>query len=291
MNKILIISAILVSTVSFNSCGYKATIEAAAAKNDSLQLVLNDRNRIIEDAFNDIEQIATSLAKITAHEKIITSSSSSDREINPTTREQISDHIAAIDELMQKNRAAINRLSVLTRQLKEANLNIASLDNLINSLQVQLQQKNTELSRMSTNLASMEIEVSGLKNLNDTLSEQNKSLETTVADQTANLNTVHWIVNSQKELQKRGVVDKKGFIGRTLVLKNVTDLDGFLTGDLRNIDRIAIDQRGAKIVSSHPEGSYELVTGENNQVQELVIKNKDAFWKTSKILVISCKNN
>lgn len=285
MKKILTATSILLIAAVLNSCGYKAKIEVATAKSDSLQLVLDERNQTINNAFDDIEQIATSLVQIAAREKIVTTSS--DGEITQSAKKRISDNLVAIDELLQKNRAAINRLSVSARQLKEANLNIESLDKLVNSLELQIQLKDSMLSQMNTHLAHMKLEVSGLQELNKTLSDQNESLESTVADQTIDLNTIHWIVNTEKELQKRGIVDKKGFIGRTLILKNVADTNGFTTGDRRNINSIAIGQKGVKIVSSHPKDSYELISGEKNSIQELIIKDKEAFWKTSKILVVS----
>lgn len=286
MKKILTIISVFMLTMSLNSCGYKGQIETATAKSDSLQVVLNDRDQLINETFSDIEQIATSLAQISEREKIVLSASTG--EINQTAKQRISDNISAISELLQKNRTAIARLSSSAKQLKEANINIASLDTLVNALQMQIQQKNSELSQMNTNLGNLKIEVAELKGLNENLSEQKVSLETTVANQTVDLNTVYWTMNSEKELQESGIVDKKGFIGRTLVLNDITNLENFSKGDLREIEHISINKKGVKILSSHPKDSYQLVPGlDKKSVEELVITDKGEFWKTSKILVIS----
>lgn len=285
MKKILAITTVLMLAMTFNSCGYKAKIEAANAKSDSLLVVMNDQKDIINEAFGDIDEIASSLSQIAEREKIVATTSAG--EITQTAKKRISDNIAAISELLQKNRATIARLSASSRQLQSANLKIAALDSLVMSLQAQMQQKDADLAKMSADLSKLKIEITELKDLNANLTEQKTTLETTVATQTVDLNKVYWIMNSEKELKAAGIVDKKGFIGRTLVLKDIANLDNFAQGDLRNIERISIDKKGVKIVSSHPEGSYELVMADKNRVQELVIKDKPAFWKSSKVLVIS----
>lgn len=285
MKKILMITTAVMMAVSLNSCGYKAQISAATSKSDSLQMVLDNRDALLNETFGDIKEIATSLAQISEREKIVVSASKG--EVNQTDKQSIAENLTAISELLQKNRAAIARLSASTRQLKEANVKIASLDSLVASLGEQLKEKDVQLAQMSDDLSKLKIEITGLKELTENLTTQKASLETTVAEQTTDLNTVYWTLGSEKELQENGIVDKKGFIGRTLVLKDVANVDNFTKGDLRNIERIPIDKKGAKIVSSHPTESYELVMVDKNRAHELVIKDKAAFWKTSKVLVIS----
>ena len=53
------------------------------------------------------------------------------------------------------------------------------------------------------------------------------------------------------------------------------------------IERIPIGKNRVRIVTIHPETSYILIKGDNNQIEELVITDKDAFWQNSRMLVIS----
>lgn len=284
MKQIMTVAA-LVAVMLFSSCGNKAEMEAASSKNDSLQMVVNTKDSILNDAFGNIEEIATALSQITEREKIVASTSAG--EINKTAKERISENISAISDLLQKNRAAISRLSASAKQLKEANVKIAALESLVASLQKQLEDKDVQIKEMAANLENLKIEIAELKGLNETLSGQNTQLSSTVAEQTAELNTVYWTVDQEKSLVKSGVIDKKGFIGRTAVLKNVSDMENFTKGDLRNVERISIGKKGVKVISSHPADSYVLVMGDKNVTEELVISDKNAFWKTSKVLVIS----
>lgn len=284
MKQILTVAA-LVAVMAFSSCGHKAEMEAASSTNDSLQMLVNTKDSILNDAFSNIEEIATSLSQITEREKIVASASAG--EINKTAKERIAENIAAISDLLQKNRAAINRLAASAKELKSANVKIAALESLVASLQKQLEEKDVQIAEMSKNLENLKIEIAELKGLNEALSGQKSQLESTVAEQTEELNTIYYIVGQEKELIKSGILDKKGFIGRTTTLKNTSNLSDFTKGDLRNIERIAIGHKGVKIISSHPENSYMLVQGSKNIVDELVVTDKDAFWKTSKILVVS----
>lgn len=140
---------------------------------------------------------------------------------------------------------------------------------------------------MAKDLETLQIEVAELKDLNAALSGQNMQLESTVAQQTQELNTVYYIVGQERELTKRGIVDKKGFIGRTAVVGKDANMKAFTKSDLRQLDRIAIGKKGVKLVSSHPADSYVLVMGDKNTVTELVISDKNAFWSTSKVLVVA----
>ncbi|MEF9949746.1 MAG: hypothetical protein RR980_00775 [Mucinivorans sp.] len=284
MKKILILAGFVIS-IAFASCGHKAEMEAASSKNDSLQMVVDTKDSILNDAFGSIEDISSALSQISEREKIVASTSAG--EINKTAKERIAENISAISELLQQNRQAISRLASSAKKLKEANVKIAALESLVASLQQQLEDKDAQIAEMSKNLENLKIEIAELKGLNETLSGKNTKLENTVAEQTTEINTVYWIVGQEKSLVKAGVIDKKGFIGRTAVLKNVSNMDNFTKGDLRQIDRITIGQKGVKVVSSHPSDSYVLIAGDRNVTEELVISDKDAFWKTSKVLVIS----
>ncbi|MEG2865797.1 MAG: YbgF trimerization domain-containing protein [Mucinivorans sp.] len=284
MKQILTLAA-FIAAIAFTSCGHKAQMEAASNTNDSLQMVVNTKDSILNDAFGSIEEISTALSQISEREKIVASTSAG--EINKTTKERISENISAISDLLQQNRQAISRLASSAKKLKEANVKIAALESLVASLQQQLEDKDAQISEMSKNLENLKIEIAELKGLNETLSGKNTQLEGTVAEQTTEINTVFWTVGQEKALVKAGVIDKKGFIGRTSVLKDVSNMDNFTKGDLREIERIPIGKKGVKVVSSHPQDSYVLIAGDKNITEELVISDKNSFWKTSKVLVVS----
>lgn len=284
----LVTFAILCVAAIFTACGPSAETTAANAKVDSLGGVVSQKDSIINDAFASIDEIATSIAQISEREKLVISASSNP-EIAKTQKEQIAENIAAISDLLLKNRDAIKKLGAQASKLKAANVKIDALETLVASLQKQLSDKNVQIEELVAQVRSLNIEVADLKVRTADLETDKAELEGTVAAQVEEKNTVYFIVGGEKSLMQKDIIDKKGFIGRTRTVKNTSDLTDFTKGDLRTLEHIAIGAKGAKVVSSHPENSYIMVKGARNVDEELVITDKDNFWRNTKILVISHK--
>ena len=115
---------------------------------------------------------------------------------------------------------------------------------------------------------------------------QNTSLSEALQNQ---LNTVYYIVGAEKELRDAQIINKQGFIGRTLTVGRNSNFDSFTMTDSRLLSEVPVGQKKATLVTSHPEGSYELVTDANKVVEKLIITDPVRFWESSKILIISCK--
>lgn len=277
----------LIAIAILSSCGNKAEVEKLDSQKDSLSMVVAMKDSIINEAFINIDEIASSLNQIAEREKLVTKQSSG--EITASTKEQINENIAAISELLIKNQKAINKLAATSAKLKAANVQIAGLQNLVASLKEQLAEKNSQIESLAEQLKALNIEVTGLVASVKNLESNKAELEQTVSEQTEQLNNVYYVVGLEKDLMDLEVIDKQGVIGRTSVVGANSDLKHFTKGDLRNIERISIGAKKVKIVTSHPQNSYMLVMGGKNMVEELVITDRDSFWKNSKILIISHK--
>ena len=283
MKKVLVLAA---AAALFASCGPKAEKpDTTAMVNDSLAQVVAAKDSIINDAFNSIGEIAANINQIAEREKLVTKQTSAGGELTKPVREQI----AAIGELLDKNRATIARLQVSANKLQAANVKIDALQTLIAQLQEQLDQKNAQLAALTDQVKALKVEVQALGHTISNLENDKAELQGTVADQDARLHTVYYIVASDKELKEKEIVDKKGLIGRTRVVSDNASMDNFTKADDRTVERIPIGKAKVKIVTAHPENSYMLVKGAKDVVEELVITDKDAFWKNSKMLVISHK--
>lgn len=279
---------ILMSILAFamSSCGNKEEQAKSEFTKDSLQQLVTAKDSIINQAFMDIDEIATTLGQISEREKIVATQSNG--EITVTTKSQITDNINAISDLLAKNRKAIASLQASSRKLKEANVKIEALEALVISLQSQIDGKNVEIAAMSEKLAKLNIEVAALTQNVQNLESDKSELQKDVAQKTEEINTVYYIIGSEKDLLKRDIINKEGFIGRTAVVGS-NNMAEFTKGDLRNVERISIGGKKAKIVTSHPKESYTLVMGANKVVEELIISDSKAFWSNSKVLIVSYK--
>ena len=103
------------------------------------------------------------------------------------------------------------------------------------------------------------------------------------------LNTVYYIVGSEKELCDAQIINKQGFIGRTLTVGEYGSVASFTQGDSRLLSEIPVGHRKVTVVSSHPEGSYEVVIGADKTVESLRITDPERFWESSKVLIVSYK--
>lgn len=279
---------LLVVVMAFPSCVSKQVALETESQRDSLAQVVRTKDSLIETVFADINAITDNLARIKARENIITAV---DPEGIRRPLDQINSDIAAIDELMQQNRERIEGMERTVAQLRKANVRIKSLEHLVSDLNGQLEEKNNEISQLRTRVAEMSVEVEELeqkleeekierKQEVDSLSQNN-----TVLDE--QLHSVYYIVGQEKKLREAQIIDKRGFIGRTLTTAAENSLEFFLKVDSRELLEVPIRQKKVTIVTSHPEGSYQLIEADNKVVLKLVITDPVRFWEASKVLIVS----
>ena len=280
----------IVATMLLTSCVSKQVVLDTESQRDSLARVVRTKDSLIETVFADINAISDNLARIKARENIITAV---DPEGNRRPIDQIHSDIAAIDELMQENRERIAGMERTAQQLRKANVKIKSLEHLISDLNGQLDEKNNEISQLRTRVAEMSVEVEQLETKLeeeiavhrqevDSLTQNNSNLD-------EQLHAVYYIVGQEKKLREAQIIDKRGFIGRTLKTAASNSLDFFLQVDSRELLEVPIRQKRVTLVTSHPEGSYQLIEADDKVVLKLVITDPVRFWESSKVLIVSYK--
>jgi len=287
MKKILYLAIFLLPLFSCGG-GQQNVSEQLQVRNDSLALVVAAKDSLISEVFTSLSQIADNLNLIKVRENII-STSLNNNEIGKEPRVQINEDIQEIDLLLQRNRQSIAQLRKSAEQLKKANARIASLEQLIEGLNTQIERSNDEIRLLKKELNQKDVEIVGLSTEVTALSHEKSKLEGEVKTQGDLLSTAYYIVGSQKELLRREIIYKSGFVGRTLKINENRSLDTFTQVDIRTFEEVIIGRKNVQIVSSHPGGSYELVMDDKGNCTSLLITNKQAFWEYSKVLVISYK--
>lgn len=279
--------AALAVMVAFTSCVSKQVAVDAENQRDSMAMVVTSKDSLINAVFTDINAISENLALIKSRENLITVSNSAEAGRRPV--EEINNDIAAIDRLLQENKAKIASLQYTASKLRKANLHIAALEKTIADLNSQLGDKRAEVEQLREKLAKMGVEV---QNLTVEVAQQSAQVENLSGEKTQlenQLNTVYYIIGSEKELREAQIINKQGFIGRTLTVNKSGNIESFTKADSRLLSEIAIGHKKVTIVSAQPEGSYELVMDADKVVTKLVITDANRFWEASKILVISYK--
>ena len=253
---------------------------------DSLERIVAAKDSLINAVFADINAISENLARIKSRENLITVS---EEEGTRRPVEEINNDIDAIGRLLAENREKINSLRHTAAQLRKANLRIEGLEKMIADLNGQLAERQSEIEQLRDELSLKDTRVA---ELTETVAEQSAEVEQLSGrnlELENRLNTVYYIVGSEKELCDAQIINKQGFIGRTLTVGEHGSLESFTQADSRLLSEIPVGHRKVTVVTNHPEGSYELVTDADKRVVSLWIVDPVRFWESSKVLIVSYK--
>lgn len=285
--KHIVFAAALGGAAALASCVSRQVVVEAETQRDSLVTVVSAKDSLINAVFADINSISENLALIKSRENLITVAGEAEGGRRPV--QDINNDIAAIDRLLQENKSKIASLQRSAALLRKANLRIDGLEKMIADMGAQLAEKTAEVDGLRDKLAQMGVEVENLSQEVAVRSVEIEHLSGEKVELQNQLNTVYYIVGPEKELRDAQIINKQGFIGRTLTVGKSGNLESFTTADSRLLSEIPVGQKKASVVTSHPEDSYRLVTGGDKVVEKLLITDPVRFWETSKVLIISYK--
>ena len=126
----------------------------------------------------------------------------------------------------------------------------------------------------------MDTEVANLTNDKNALTAKNAANEQVIASQDKAINQAWYIIAKRKSLKNQNILKN----GDVMELADANK-DEFIEIDVRNVSEIAVGAKKARLLSPHPEGSYEIVKGEDGLA---IVKILDAqnFWSVTRYLVI-----
>jgi len=231
----------------------------------------------IQEFIQGFNEIQANLDEIKAKEKIV-STNSKDAETRKSKEDQIVADIQSIYDVMNKNK---QRLETMRSKLKASNKKNEELEKFINRLTAELEQKDAEITDLKTQLEHLNIEMT---NLNTTYQEEIQSGQV----KTEKLHTAYYAFGTAKELIKNNVLTKEGgFIGlgKSQKVKEDFNKDYFTKIDITSVNVIPLGAKKAKLVTTHPAGSYK-IEGADGKAEKLTITNAEDFWSASKYLVV-----
>lgn len=251
---------------------------------DSLQQEQKRSDEVTDSYIADLNGIQERLVEIKEKQGII-SATAANPELSDNQRQQIEADLAELQQYMEENKLRINQLN---RKIKADGREMKALRELIASMQEQINQKDAEISRLMTQLATLNIRIDQVTRSYDSLDVVSKERQETIDRQTEELNKVFYAIGTFKELQENNVVDAGGLFKTKsgARLKEAFNQDYFTRTDLRNFKELRLNSKKARLATSHPSSSYELVQAANRTFEKLVIKDPKAFWGTSRYLVI-----
>ena len=292
MKKVVTVLSLALVVMAFASCNtHQEELDAAIKKNDSLSLMLQNKDNELDSLFATLNEIEENLAAVNSRYNTVQELRRANIEGQPNLKSQISAQIKDIENLMAANKQKIASLqSKINSDTKEG----TRLQELVSRQEERIAAQESQIAQLLTELENNKVII---KKLNEDVSEltaSNEQKDQYIKHQTAEANRAWYVVGTYKDLNEAGIVSKAGGfigIGRRQGTNSEMPLDRFTQIDRTKVTTIPINMRKATVVSKHPENSYELVMDENDpkQVSYLRILNPAKFWEQTRFLVVSTK--
>ncbi len=286
MKKLLFI---IVVPVLFSSCSGSGSTELKK-QNDSLYMVSIEKDRQMNDLIGTLVEIDDNLQQIKEKEKIIALNARSSDNTSPATmKESINSDIKAIYELMLKNKEKIaeleNKLSLDKKNNTYLKQLVVRLNNQLKEKTLEIVKLREDLKRKDIAIADLNFTVEGLEQALDSIHAEALAAERKLKETTEELYRGYYVFGTKKELKEQNIITSDGLFSKKKVLEGDFDGDYFTRIDIREVDSIPLFRPKAKLLTSHPNGTYSLKKNSEGALI-LIIADKDRFWSTSKYLVV-----
>ena len=288
MKKLLLLS---VCVAVLTSCGNMGRNESLKAENDSLNIVLAERDAELESIMEAFNEVQEGFRLINEAENRVDLQSGAVE--GTSVSQKIREDIRFISEKLQSNR---ERIAELEKQLDNSKYASSQLKKTIANLKKELEAKTQQIETLQTELASKNIRIAELddavagltQNVNDLVVE-NKVKSEMVATQDKALNAAWFVFGTKKELKEQNILTDTGLFKKGKVMEDAdVNLNYFTKIDIRTTTEIPLYSKSVEILTTHPEGSYFFEEDAKEQ-KVLKITNPTEFWSISKYLVIQVK--
>ena len=257
---------------------------AAIQQRDSLEQIIAQKDNEINDMIATLGDIEEGFREIDEAQERVAIAKQGE---GTSSKARIKENIQFIKSAMKQNKELIAKLK---QQLRESSFNSDALKRMIDSLTQQMEEKDQQLAQLREELDARDIHIAELDeqvaNQNEAINNlaNESSQKTNVIDnQDKQLHTAWFVYGTKDELRQQNILDKHG-----KVLQGSFNKDYFTKIDYRVDKEIKFYSKSAEMLTAHPSASYELTRDANKQYS-LRITDPDAFWSTSKYLVVVVK--
>ena len=289
MKKLVCAMVCTLAVISCNQDAVKKAEQDALHQRDSLEQIISQKDNEINDMMTTLSDIEEGFREITEAQSRVTLAKQGE---GTNTMQRIRENFQFIQSVMKQNKELINKLK---QQVRESSVKGSQLKKILDNLTQQMETKDQqlqalreELDRKDIHIAELDEKVATLNTDVSTLQEDNTKKEQTITTQDKALHTAWFVFGTKDELKNQRILTKDGLFSKTKLLEKDFNKDYFTKIDIRIDKEIKLYSKSAEILTSHPAGSYTLQRDANKQFI-LRINNPEAFWGTSKYLVVLVK--
>ena len=267
----------------FASCTNGPKKADLISQNDSLRSVLASRDAAMDEMINTINVVEQGFKAINEAQGRINLDAAAEQSKLVTLQKDINfinetlqknkQQIAELEEKLNKNQSYSKQLKTMVEKLKKE---LAEKNEQIAALQQELSQKNIHIEELDKSVQQLTGSV-------DELSATKAANEKIISAQENALSTVWYAIGTKSELKEQKILD-----GKKVLRDAAANMSYFTKCDRRELKTIETHEKNAKLLTTHPEGSYKL---ERNSEKKyvLTITDADNFWSVSKYLVIQVR--
>lgn len=287
MKKLLLFSVCL---AVLSSCGNMGRNDASKSENESLQAELAERDAQLNSLMEAFNEVQEGFRLINEAENRVDLQAGAVEGVS--VADKIREDIRFITEKLQANR---ERIAELEAELKNSHYASSQMKKAVANLNKELLAKTQQIETLQLELASKNIRIAELddavarlsKDISD-LKADNEVKAALVQAQDKALNAAWFVFGTNSELKEQKIVTKK-FLQKKKVLENDDFNKNYFTQiDIRKDKEIKLYSKDAKLLTSHPDGSYEFIKDKKGTLT-LKILNPNSFWSISRYLVIEVK--
>ena len=283
MKKLFILAVGAFAMASCNQEAVKKAEVAATQQRDSLEQIIAQKDNEINDMMTTLSDIEEGFREITEAQSRVTLAKQGE---GTNTMVRIKENMQFIQAAMKQNKELINKLK---QQVRESTVKGTQLKKIIDNLTQQMETKDKqiqtlreELDKKDIHIAELDEKVADLNTNVTNLTADNTEKQQTINTQDKALHSGWFVFGTKKELKEQNILSSGE------VLRSNFNKEYFTKIDIRIDKEIKLYSKSAEILTSHPASSYTLQRDANKQYV-LRITNPEAFWATSKYLVILVK--
>ena len=298
------------------SCQPKKQTDSTEATIDSLRKALAESKNESSDLMGTVDAIQEGFRMISEAEGEVTELRTEGATAN---RDSIISKMASLQHRLQQNRELIsslqdqlrkstqtdqatrrtfeNMIAQFQQQLQEKQQTIEALQRTLEQRDATIAQQQGQISDLNTTTQRQQSQINDLQESSSRQSQQIQQQQSALeegqrqaaaqaqrlAQQEAEMNTAYYVFGTKKELKAQNILS-----GGDVLRSSGFNRDYFTKIDIRNTRVINLYSKKAELLTNHPAGSYTL---EKNAQKQYVLRinNPQAFWSTSKYLVIVVK--
>lgn len=280
VKNILIVCGLAVLVVS---CG--PTKKELQANIDALNVELAQANSEMENVMGILNDVQEGFQLINEAENRVNVQNAENAPAN--VKEQINADLAFIQAKMKENR---ERIAELEARAEKGDKTAAALRRTIKNLKAELADKEAVIATLladidakNARIQQLDVEVANLNADKNALAAKNAANEQVIANQDKDMNKAWYVIAKRKALKEQNILKMGDVMEQADVVK-----DDFIEIDIRNVAEIPVGAKKARLLSAHPEGSYEIVKAEDGMAVVKIL-DPQTFWSVTRYLVVRAR--